>query len=206
LLTLFAVPAFADIPITLNFDDLVVPVAQGYIAPLPAGYGGFNWGPLNGENWEVVLDALYYGAYAGWAGGNDGAVSQFPSAHNAAYNDNGYTVATTNGSLFNFIGASFAEWTYNNQPFGYTSNSVTLQGYKGGNPLGAPQTVDLSVVGWHWYAANIQGVDEVRFAPSGDAKWFLMDDFTYSPVPEPTAILFMGTVLLGLGALKRKRA
>ncbi len=66
--------------------------------------------------------------------------------------------------------------------------------------------MSLGFDGFDYLTASFSGpVDELRFIGSGDANWWLIDDFTYAVVPLPSAVLTGLGLLLGLGAVRSVR-
>jgi hypothetical protein len=183
LFALAVAPARAEV---VNFDDLPV------FTIVPSNYAGLTWGP----DWTVVDDA----EYAGY-GNTYGA----PSPRTAAYNGDGVlSVSLTSGADFDFIGAYFTGWASDDDYAPYTSTSITVEGYNGGSFVGSV-SMPLSADRYDWLAANLRGVDELRFRNDGvDARWWLVDDLTYEPVPEPGTLALLGGGLAGL-FLRRRR-
>src|SRR5207302_1155292 len=74
-----------------------------------------------------------------------------------------------------------------------SATQITLQGWRNGAAVGAPVTVNLDPAAYHMVAANFPNVDTVTFSASGGidpdgASFYLLDDFTFTEVPEPTSL------------------
>jgi hypothetical protein len=171
----------------VNFDDLT----PGFI---PSSYDGFNWGP----DWAVEDNADYNAGY--------GNSVTFPSAPNAAYNGYGdVTVSLSSGSAFDFNGADFTEWAYDNADWSEGATSITVDGYNGATLVGSA-TEALSPSGFTYLNANLDDVTSLVFNNGGTSgQWWLMDNFTYNSAPDGgSTISFLGMGLAGLVALRRK--
>jgi hypothetical protein len=165
----------------LYFDDIINTVGE---APIPNGYGGFNW-----NNFWVIHRSYWPGS-----GYDLGCVSP----DYVAFNGYGDPALLADG-LFDFNGAYFTSaWT--------ESMGVRIQGYLGAS-LQYDTTVTVVNTGPTWYTLNYLGVDRLDFASVNGAH-FAMDNFTYNAgvIPAPGAIL-LGSIGAGLvGWLRRRRA
>ena len=163
----------------LAFDDIINYVGE---EPIPNGYGGFNW-----DNFWVIHRS-YWPAGSGY---DLGCVSGDYVAFNAYANP-----ALLSDSVFNFNGAYLTSaWT--------DAMGVRVEGYLGGSLL-YDTTVSVVNTGPTWYTFNYVGVDTLRFS-SVDGAHFAMDNFTYTVIPAPGAILLGSIGVTLVGWLRRRR-
>jgi hypothetical protein len=163
-------------------------------------YGGFIW-----DDTFAVFSNTVYAKY----GNTYGA----PSGKNAVGNAYGAvkSVSFNGGSTFNFMGADFAGWTYNNVAYNFTSTSITVKGFNGDSLMGEI-IFDLSIGSYDTHTANLNGITRLEFSSSGEGKWWLMDNFNYSlntpvsAVPLPASIWLLGSAFAGLVFTNRKRS
>ncbi len=121
-------------------------------------YGGFNWG----SNWQIVSDAVYTGST--WR--NDYGS---PSGENAIFNRSGvFQVTVSNTTDFRLDGASFTTWADENefQSGGYSSSSVTVQGWKDGLLVDSA-SMPLSPEQYNWLATDFRGSTKSAFLAAG---------------------------------------
>lgn len=160
---LFGGRAQADV---LTFDDIS---SASNTSPIPSSYAGFTWG----DQWQVISDSYYSGTSYGNTYGS-------PSGEYAAYNASGaLTISTTSDSLFDFRGASFTGWASSDSAAGYTSQSITVKGYRGGALVGSV-SMPLPTNRYEWLSADFLQVDTLVFLNDGNTgRWWIMDDFTF---------------------------
>jgi hypothetical protein len=193
----------------VTFDDLATPNTGGGASDwglVPTSYAGLTW-----TGWEVTKADGTTGSYQAAYNNSYGS----PSSPNFAYNggSGNYTVSTS-GSAFNFNGAQVTSFVQNDTYQGWSSQSLTVNGYNGATLIGT-WTGSLSANSFVALpaAAQFQGVTSVEFVSdnvNGGTYWGL-DNFDYTPVPEPTTIISGVLMLLPFGAstlriLRRNRA
>jgi len=176
----------------LSFDDFTTEPKTTL-----TNYGGFQWTQTG------VLDTSVYEHQI------SGYVNGVTSGNYVAFNTYA-NLASASQSLFNFVGANFtAAWNDDLQ--------LTVEGFLNGI-LTNSKTVTLQPVGTEAASRidfNFNGIDELRFnsfggtlnpTVGGAGCHFAMDDFEYTPVPEPTTAL-LGLMGIGslLGRIRRKK-
>jgi len=179
----------------IYFDDITTSSSSF----IPSDYQGLNWGGDN--HFGVIIDNGGY-SYQTTFENTYGS----PSGEYAAYNSYGVTVSLSSDAIFDFTGAYFTSWAYNDDFGECSSTSILLSGYNGSRLIGTV-SMSLSANQYDWLQADLVGINTLIFEASGDKKWWLMDNFTYnetaSPVPESATILLLGIGLIGLvGASK----
>jgi hypothetical protein len=204
--------AFGDI---LNFDDIVVPdlTYQGQLAPkindYSTNYGGFTWTSTSTSGYWGVETSNSYILYGNTTTPITGA-ALFPSMNNVVINEDGNIgagqTAISSNNPFNFDGAYFGAWTQNDNSIFYGASSITINGYLN-NALIGTQTFNISPGSLQWVAGTLKGINKLEFLPTDGSGgyYFLMDNFTYSQAPIPASVLLLGSGLLGMGLVGRRR-
>lgn len=179
----------------VNFDDLPTLFSGSDIAnwgDVPASYDGLAW-----SGWEVLQADGGSGSYQSVYKNSYGA----PSGPNFAYNGgDGFETITTGGQLFDFNGALVTSFAYDDQYTSYSSHNLTVEGYNGATLVGAV-TVSLSPSSFVALpsTADFQNVTTVVFISDGTGEYWGLDNFSYTPVPEPTTMIAGALLLLPLG-------
>ncbi len=192
LVILLSTPARSQTVVT--FDDLV---DNGGGTPIPNGYQGLSWSNLD------VLNAIISSNLAGYANGyNYGMVS--PS--NVVYDPFGNPAEVDSATNFNFLSAYLTgAWNSN--------LNIQVEGFNGTNLL-YNQTVVASATNATLFTFDYSDINRLYFDSSGGEpafggtprEQFVMDNFTFEFIPEPSSLLLtaLGGVTL-VAFLKRKR-
>lgn len=173
----------------LTFDD-ISPIDD--YASIPNGYGGLDWDNFSYLNSLSIPNSGY----------NNGIVS----GNYVAFNVAGDPAIVGNG-VFDFNSA-YLTAAWNN------SLSITVEGLNNGSSLYST-TVVVDTNSPILFDFDYRGINELRFTSfggdnagfNGRGTQFAMDNFNFTPVPEPASVL--GVLAFGaLGAsslLKRKQ-
>jgi len=179
--------------LVLTFDDITDLVGVHFI---PDGYGAMDW-----ENIYVVHEEYYPGT-----GYDNGVVSPHYVAFNGLGDPGSILVSAGDGfPAFDFEGA-YITGAWNN------GLEVTVAGYYEGG-LVHTETVIVDTTGPVWFdgGGSYSSIDELHFTSSGgtaaqqglSGTQFAMDNFTYTPIPEPTTMLMLGCVGVGLACARK---
>jgi MYXO-CTERM domain-containing protein len=176
----------------LDFEGLPLSsTSEGWLAPIPNGYGGFQWDSL-----FTVMDATTF------VGNPSGYLSGRVSGNNVAFNGYAEEVGFWLASGTFTLNSLYLTGAWNN------NLNIEIKGYSGGSQLYSTTVVVSATEPTH-VVLDWSGLDRATFrsyggvgywAPINHATHFVLDDLrvnepTGVPVPEPF------TVALGLGGL-----
>jgi hypothetical protein len=179
---------------TVTFDD--IPNANAPYPYLTNGYEKLNWTNF------ACLDAVHERTINGLNGAYYGMVSSSNVAFNAFGSPAQINAAGTN---FNFFGAYLAgAWRSN--------LNIEVQGFSGSSLL-YDEIVAASATNSTLFTFNYFNIDRLTFNSFGgqyagfgsDASTFVMDNFTFEFVPEPSSLLLTAGGVLTLWAFVRRR-
>jgi len=175
----------------LTFDDL----PKGSTgASIPNGYGGLNWDGFNYEYWDLTN-----------TGGSGYEYGSAGPGTGVAYKLADGISHITSSNRFDFIGAYLtAAWRDGLQ--------ITATGYQGSIPI-YTQNVTVNSTSSTWFDFDFLNVDSLSFTASGGTvnpiyltkfgllgslTQIVMDNFTFTPVPEPSTLALLALASLGL--------
>ena len=203
--SVFAAIAFrvlcASAVTVVTFDDLPEDGSGSFIS---SPYQGLNWNFVSCNNAILFTNIIPHEIHSvtnGLTGNYYGMVSD----SNVAVITSG-TQITSTGANFDFLSANLTAFWNNNL-------NIEVQGFNGTNLL-FDTTVIASATNATLFAFNYVDVSGVLFTSSGgtpifgnDYSNFVMDNFSFEFIPEPSTILLcgLGPILL-CPAFKRKRA
>jgi hypothetical protein len=164
----YKVESFEEVQDTFPGDCTAVEISDPF--------NDFYWDP----NYLEVTKNYTYTSSDCDSKNSYGAPSGIHAVHNG-WGHNEIEIYRQSGT-FNFIGAFFTSWAYEDNYNQTSALSVTLEGYSN-NTLVGSTTMALSPNRYDWFQADLQNIDElVIVAPAGEKYW-LMDDFTYELNP-----------------------
>jgi len=189
----------------ITFDDMTstivsngVPILQT-TAAITNGYQGLNWINFFTENGPLVVKMS----------GTNGYYYGMVTASNVAFNGSGTPAEVdSSGTDFNFL-STYLTGAWN------SNLNIEVEGFRNGTLL-YDTTVVASATSATLFTFNYLDVDRLTFTssggqnagfPLGGGEQFVMDNFTFEFVPEPSSLLLAtaGALLL-CPLLKRKRA
>jgi hypothetical protein len=184
----------------VSFDDFDLSHDHGYSTNLPNGYQGLNWTNFSAGN-SILLSAALGGYLSGY---NYGMVS--PS--NVAYNAFGNPAEIDSpGTNFNFLSAYLTgAWNSN--------LNIEVEGFNGAQEI-YDTIVTASATNPTLFTFNYFNIDRLYFNSyggelagfgGGAGENFVMDNFEFEFIPEPSSFLLAALGCISLVALVRPRS
>jgi hypothetical protein len=188
-----AVSALSQTVIT--FDDINTAL-PGHVTNIPSGYQGLSW-----SNFNVVNAILEFNS-----GYRDGYYYGMVSPSNVAFNGLGHPAEIDSpGTNFNFL-STYLTGAWN------SNLNIEVEGFNGTNLL-YDQTVVASATNPTLFTFNYMDIDrlyfdsyggEPAFTPASEYE-FVMDNFTFEFVPEPSSLLLAALGAVSLVVFLRRR-
>jgi hypothetical protein len=167
----------------------------------PTDYGGLSWKyGLSGVANQNMLIRDLDSFRLGWEG--SGYANGFTSGDTAITRGGGLITqidALTIDS-FDFTGGYFTS--------GWVTQDITFSGWRDGVPQYSSGAFTIDISGPLWIELNWLGIDRLQITQtnSGQSNQWMIDDFTYTPVPVPPAVWLFVSALGLLGWMRRKAA
>jgi hypothetical protein len=181
----------------VTFDDIaILPVNPDPYESIPHGYQGLVWSNL------YVRNALLFSNAVGVAGYSYGMVSPSNVVFNGLGNPAEIDSPNTN---FNFLSVYLTgAWNSN--------LNIEVQGLEGTNLI-YNTTVVASATNATLFTFNYMDIDRLYFNSyggetagfPGTGEQFVMDNFTFEFIPEPSSLLLTSLGLLSLWAVAKLR-
>jgi hypothetical protein len=177
----------------ITFDDIAAPADGAFITN---GYQSLNWSNFG------VGNAVLHSNINGVSGYNYGMVS--PS--NIAFNADGTPAEIDSpGTNFTFLSAYFTgAWRSN--------LNIEIQGYRDTNLI-YDETLVVSATNTTFFNLDYSDIDRLAFNSFGgqyagfssDGEEFVMDNFMFDFIPEPSSLLLTAMAAMCLLAFVRRR-
>jgi hypothetical protein len=203
----------------VNFDDLGGLLdSNGYyynqVNPVGFQTQGFQF------DMALMKETAFQTDYANTGGFPSSDIAVY--ANDASEDNNPFdevSIYRLDGRRFNFLGAQIGGFTFRDTIAYYAATQLTITGYRDGNAVGTI-TADPLAPGYNETTGTLANVDKLVFSAvqgsydytqygltnQGDGSYYMMDNFKYSIVPAPGAVL-LGLMGCGaIGAFRRRLA